>query len=90
MAGINDLGAVSTRLLTKHVATHVARFSPERRARFLKELERTVSVREACRVSGVNEEYVRLHKKHDPAFAAEWEAALDRGFDPRNFMEQLP
>lgn len=87
MAGINDLGVVSTRLLTKHAGMHAQRFTPERRAKFLAELERTCSVHKACEASGLRSEYVRLQKKHDPEFAREWEAALDRAFDPRNYEE---
>lgn len=90
MAGTNDLGVVSTRLLVKHAGTHATRFTPERRARFLAALERTCSVSKACAEAGVREEYARLHRRLDPEFAAEWEAALDRGFDPRNHVKDRP
>lgn len=90
MAGPDDLGAVSTRLLTKHAGVHASRFTPERRARFLRELERTCSVELAAQAAGVRAEYARLHRKHDPELAAEWEAALDRGFDPRNYAGGAP
>lgn len=88
MAGINDLGPVSTRLLVKHAGLHAQRFTPERRRLFLAELERTCSVPQACNNSGVRVEYARLQRKLDPEFKAQWEAALDRGFDPANYQEK--
>lgn len=93
MASADDLGVVSTRLLTTHLTRHAQRFTPERRAIFLSKLQETASVWQASEAAGVRAEYVRLHRKHDPDFAREWEAALDRAFDPRldpRYQEQQP
>lgn len=83
MSDPDNLGIVSTRLLAKHARKHSARLTPERRASFLRELERTCSVSQAAEASGTSEAYLRLFKRLDHGFAAEWEAALDRAFDPR-------
>ena len=74
--------------LTTNMTRHMHRFTPERRAVFLKKLEETASVWQASEAAGVRAEYVRLHRKHDPDFAREWEAALDRAFDPRLHQEK--
>lgn len=83
MPGPDSIGVVSTRLLTKQLERHLRGFTPDVRGRFLAELERTTSVSAACAACRLHEPMVRLHKKHDSRFAQEWEAALDRGFDPR-------
>lgn len=83
-------GVVSTRLLADRARANSDSLTPEGRASFLRELERTCSVSEAARASGTNELYLRLFRRLDDAFAAEWEAALDRGFDPRLTVEGAP
>lgn len=88
MASTDNLGVVSTRLLTTNLTRHMHRFTPERRATFLKKLEETASVSAAAAAAGVAEAYVRLQRKHDPDLARDWEAALDRAFDPRLYLEK--
>lgn len=76
-------GNVSTKLIERVACNHARRFTPEVRQRFLQELQETTSVRAAADACGLSADMLRMHKRLDPDFSSEWEAALDRGFDPR-------
>lgn len=84
MASTDNLGPVSTRLLTTHLRDHMRRFTPQVRASFLAELSRTGLPSAAATATGMRIDYLRIHKRHDAQFSTEWEAALDYAFDPRN------
>ena len=90
MPSADNLGVVSTRLLAKGIQRHVLRFDAAMRARFLAEMEKGHATAVAARACGLNPDFVRLHRRHDPQFDAECEAALDRAFDPALYKEVVP
>jgi len=57
-------------------------FDGEQVAVFLAAVARGALVREAAAEAGVNVSTLYYHRKHDPAFAASWEAAMAAGPQP--------
>jgi hypothetical protein len=56
------------------------RFDEQRRQLFLAHFAWSCDTREAAAAAGVCESTVSLHRRNDPAFEAEFRAALDRGY----------
>lgn len=56
------------------------RFDAARRAVFLHHFGWSCDARDAAAEAGVSESTVFLHRRTDPAFAAEYDAALDQGY----------
>src|SRR5215813_7063029 len=48
---------------------------------FLLALENTSCVTEAAKAAGISTQTAYLHKRQDPAFAKQWEEALERSAD---------
>lgn len=81
---------VSTKLVERVARRHFQQFTPALRQRFLRKLEETTDVQASADACGLSALWLRTQKKIDPEFSAEWEAALDRAFDPRLYVEKQP
>lgn len=60
-------------------AMSVTEFTPKKREKFLKSLQKIPNVSEACRVAQVSRVTVYNHRNSDEAFKAEWDEALGEG-----------
>ena len=56
-------------------------FTQERKERFLELIEETPLIQRAAEAVGVSRKTAYHHKKIDPAFSKEWDAAIDRAMD---------
>ncbi len=71
-------------------------FGAQKRRTFLKVLAATCNVKLACEACGIASTSIYLTRRRDPAFAAEWQAALASGYDRleaealRYALERLP
>ena len=56
-------------------------FTAERKAMFLQHFEETCSVKDAAAYAGVDRRTAHHHRRQDPEFAREWDAARERALD---------